>query len=34
MTGTTYNVLKPDKGSPIKAWTRGSRWKMRPASSF
>src|SRR6185503_1392188 len=23
MTGTTYNVLKPDKGSPIKAWTKG-----------
>src|SRR6266496_2581442 len=23
MTETTYNVLKPDKGAPIKAWTKG-----------
>src|SRR6476661_7146527 len=23
MTGTTYNVMKPDKGAPIKAWTKG-----------
>src|SRR6266511_2833147 len=23
MTETTYNVLKPDKGVPIKAWTKG-----------
>src|SRR5437016_12652577 len=23
MTDTTYNVMKPDKGVPIKAWTKG-----------
>src|SRR5205085_4731595 len=23
MTDTTYNVLKPDNGVPIKAWTKG-----------
>jgi len=23
MTETTYNVIKPDKGVPIKAWTKG-----------
>jgi tRNA-splicing ligase RtcB len=23
MTETTYNVMKPDKGAPIKAWTKG-----------
>ena len=23
MTETTYNVLKPDNGVPIKAWTKG-----------
>jgi tRNA-splicing ligase RtcB (3'-phosphate/5'-hydroxy nucleic acid ligase) len=23
MTDTTYNVIKPEKGVPIKAWTRG-----------
>ena len=23
MTGTTYNVIKPDDGVPIKAWTKG-----------
>src|ERR1043166_5392108 len=23
MTETTYNLLKPDKGTPIKAWTKG-----------
>jgi len=23
MTETTYNVMKPDKGVPIKAWTKG-----------
>jgi tRNA-splicing ligase RtcB len=23
MTDTTYNVMKPDKGAPIKAWTKG-----------
>lgn len=22
MTDTTYNVMKPDKGVPIKAWTK------------
>jgi tRNA-splicing ligase RtcB (3'-phosphate/5'-hydroxy nucleic acid ligase) len=23
MTDTTYNVIKPDNGVPIKAWTKG-----------
>jgi hypothetical protein len=23
MTETTYNVMKPDNGVPIKAWTKG-----------
>src|SRR5260370_3208621 len=23
MTDATYNVIKPDKGVPIKAWTKG-----------
>jgi hypothetical protein len=23
MTDSTYNVLKPDNGVPIKAWTKG-----------
>src|SRR5258708_15975979 len=23
MTDSTYNVMKPDKGVPIKAWTKG-----------
>src|SRR5271168_1722799 len=23
MTDNTYNVMKPDKGVPIKAWTKG-----------
>ena len=23
MTDNTYNVIKPDKGVPIKAWTKG-----------
>ncbi len=23
MTNVTYNVMKPDKGVPIKAWTKG-----------
>ena len=23
MTETTYNVLKPENGAPIKAWTKG-----------
>src|SRR5215470_2861365 len=23
MTETTYNVLKPETGAPIKAWTKG-----------
>src|SRR3954453_4769022 len=23
MTGHTYNVIKPDNGVPIKAWTKG-----------
>ena len=23
MTETTYNVIKPDNGVPIKAWTKG-----------
>jgi tRNA-splicing ligase RtcB len=23
MTDATYNVMKPDKGVPIKAWTKG-----------
>jgi hypothetical protein len=23
MTDSTYDVMKPDKGVPIKAWTKG-----------
>ena len=23
MTDATYNVLKPENGAPIKAWTKG-----------
>jgi hypothetical protein len=23
MTDTTYNVMKPEKGVPIKTWTKG-----------
>ncbi len=23
MTESTYNVMKPEKGVPIKAWTKG-----------
>jgi hypothetical protein len=33
MTDTTYNVMKPDKGVPIKAWTEGCPARGRCASA-
>jgi len=28
MTDQTYNVIKPETGAPIKAWTKGSPSRM------
>jgi hypothetical protein len=33
MSETNYNVIAPENGVPIKAWTKVSNWRIRRVSS-